>query len=1011
MAVQKYTCPPQTAAGSGTFSNNLVGFQLVQGGGFTQGNFTFTNSITEKSNRTFNTGVFSNPISLETLNTSLSESKLILAKNFQVYPNLDLTQVSSFTLYGPLTKRLASSVEHVVNYFPAALEISSNYPNFTSGTTASNIGFDTSENITQFDLNVETIYNPFNIDFTVNATNNLKNREIKVSDLRNLTVNFLNYVLVVNGQSYNLFDIDETNSLTAGTLTVYVEGNPFSGNIQSYDYLIIRPNDDVVNKVFSLDLDYVDRFLLNRSTVPLYSAIFDTPTEGDDGTTFNTSQKITWPLYGQWNLDILTDSFTVYLEKLNTVGENFDSFKTNLITRFMVTDSIIEFDTVDQKVDKVLKIYGRSFDETKVFIDALANMTSVNYNVGNDIPSQLLKNLAQTLGWNTDISPITNDNFLDSLFTTNPTPEFDGISANPTPDELNYQYYRNLILNSAYLFKSKGTRKSIENLLRLIGAPDALVEFNETVYVADQKINISEFNQRYELIAGGSYIQESVLLDPTSTYSIQGSVYTAFTVTNTVIETDTSVSDYPIDGSGYPSMVEPTENYYFQIGAGWFESTPFHRSNEIINYTTSVFTGQNFNVQTQLAPFTYGYPYLQRYENFPYLNLGFGLQRINDNKKSWISTDTNRQSSDAGFNSDYFVGDDRLVINVKNIDLYLNPAQGLLYDVWYVSQTSNYPIPNTGLPDFSSANFLTNFGLGSCNYSAGTSVSALTYCGFQFDKTIINPKPQKKTFFEFAQDFIKNMINVRDRLFIFDGKTGGYPKLQSIFWQYLLSEQTVNIPTNEFTYAKLIEYVEGLGDYWIRLVEQMVPATTIWNTGIKLENSVFHRQKFVYRRQQGCEIIPIPCEPCIATGPLFSYNCTYETLSCPIYPWLNGGVSTPSFSDVLYQTLNNYLTSMNLTINDCNSNSLYSEWFVDVTLDNNQLIQQPFFNGYGLTDFPSQSQWIQALQNSLPQLINYNLGYYINNSTLYVQNLLCGQNLQNQTFELNVGINFSINCS
>jgi hypothetical protein len=102
---------------------------------------------------------------------------------------------------------------------------------------------------------------------------------------------------------------------------------------------------------------------------------------------------------------------------------------------------------------------------------------------------------------------------------------------------------------------------------------------------------------------------------------------------------------------------------------------------------------------------------------------------------------------------------------------------------------------------------------------------------------------------------------------------------------------------------------------------------------------------------------------------------------------------------------------MNLTINDCNSNSLYSEWFVDITLDNNQLIQQPFFNGYGLTDFPSQSQWIQALQNSLPQLINYNLGYYINNSTLYVQNLLCGQNLQNQTFELNVGINFSINCS
>ena len=34
----------------------------------------------------------------------------------------------------------------------------------------------------------------------------------------------------------------------------------------------------------------------------------------------------------------------------------------------------------------------------------------------------------------------------------------------------------------------------------------------------------------------------------------------------------------------------------------------------------------------------------------------------------------------------------------------------------------------------------------------------------------------------------------------------------------------------------MIEYVNGMGDYWIRLIEQMVPATTIWNTGIRMEN-------------------------------------------------------------------------------------------------------------------------------------------------------------------------------
>jgi hypothetical protein len=53
MAIKKYTCPPQSATGAGTFSDNLVGLQLGAGGGLTQGNFEFTTSTNEKTNRTF----------------------------------------------------------------------------------------------------------------------------------------------------------------------------------------------------------------------------------------------------------------------------------------------------------------------------------------------------------------------------------------------------------------------------------------------------------------------------------------------------------------------------------------------------------------------------------------------------------------------------------------------------------------------------------------------------------------------------------------------------------------------------------------------------------------------------------------------------------------------------------------------------------------------------------------------------------------------------------------------
>ena len=178
MAIKKYTCPPQSATGAGTFSDNLVGFQLVDGGGFTQGNFEFTESLTEKQDRTFNIGVFSDPMSLDTMNIqNIEESKMLQVKNFRVYPNFDLSQVTNFTLYGSLVKRISSSITNIISYFPAALDVSPFLPNFTRSETAINISYDPIENETYFEIPLETITNPFDIDFSVNATRNLSLRD------------------------------------------------------------------------------------------------------------------------------------------------------------------------------------------------------------------------------------------------------------------------------------------------------------------------------------------------------------------------------------------------------------------------------------------------------------------------------------------------------------------------------------------------------------------------------------------------------------------------------------------------------------------------------------------------------------------------------------------------------------------------------------------------------------------------------------------------------------------
>jgi len=1006
MAVKKYTCPPQSATGAGTFSDDLVGFQLVSGGGLTQGNFQFTTAINEKSNRNFNTGTFSNPISLESMGVqSVAQSKAIFENNFKVYPNFDLSQITNFTLYGSMVKRLSSSVQTIISKFPAAIESTFMGINYVTGATATNIVYNDTFNQTSFDLDVSKLRNPFDVDFSLNSTRNLELREIQVSPLRDMTLQYSKYSLYYSGNGYSVLSIVPTQTTSTGTLNITVEGNPFSNQTVIYDNLVVRPNDYEVNKIFNEELDEVEKFLLNREISPIYTATFQVPKQTETGGYYTEYLPITWPLYGSWNIDIVTKSFETYLVSLNEVSEFFDLYTTNLVSRFFITDAFKEFDTSDQKMEKILQIYGRSFDETKKFIDALAYINSVNYNVGNDIPSQLLKNLAQTLGWSINMSPITKDDFLSSVFgqKNNDASQFTGLSKSNTPDELNYQYYRNLILNSAYLFKSKGTRKSIEVLLTLIGAPEALVEFNEYVYLADQKINLSQFDTQYFNISGGTYVQELPTLEQGNTFSIFGVTYTGFTTETVIQDVNITLDEYPMDDEGYPRAIEDSESYFFQIGSGWFEQTPQHRAPEEVNLTTSVFTGSNPNYQTSLIPYTYGQVYLNKFRKFPFMSLGYNLTPKVDNNKSWTENETGLRSNlDANLNALYNVDDERLVLNVKNVDLFMNPAQGLAYDVWYMSRQYNFPIPNQGM------------GYVAPTYCDPNPTQLYPQKG-GIDWTVINPQPKRKTFFEFAQSFWKNMINVRNRQFATDGKTGGYPTLASIYWKYLESEQLVNIENNNFTYKTMIEYVEGMGDYWVRLVEQMIPATTIWNTGVKYENSIFHRQKFVWRRQEGCQLVPIPCKPCELTTSIFRYDCDIQVVECGKYPWYESNTIT-SFNGVLGEVLNNYLTENGYVLNDCQLNTLNTEWFVELKIDDITIIQNSFFNGVGYLDptlsSPSTNDWDLALLEALNDLKNYGYDYYLStDDTVVIYNMICSLSDVGLNFKLNVGINFNIVCS
>ena len=129
-----------------------------------------------------------------------------------------------------------------------------------------------------------------------------------------------------------------------------------------------------------------------------------------------------------------------------------------------------------------------------------------------------------------------------------------------------------------------------------------------------------------------------------------------------------------------------------------------------------------------------------------------------------------------------------------------------------------------------------------------------------------------------------------------------------------------------------------------------------------------------------------------------------------IYPWLNGDINVSDFNSILANRVNNMLSSSGLTLNQCNQNSVQTEWYVDLRIDNQILIQESFYFGYGYNDVPTNTEWRTALIDYLPILYDYGYTYFLNGNTLTITNLGCiTQNLE-ETVYLNVGINININC-
>lgn len=583
---------------------------------FSFGTFSVTSNFDGKTpiDYTNQLSSFVQPITLENINLSEAQSEILYEKNINATPNLNKSDLKTFVRFGSAYEFLRISIENIIVNYPASIFINSQIDGFSS-VTFSAFTYNTLTNISKFKIPLNNIENNFGL-----ILDRGNNSIIEGNELRNLNLSYSDYIVwspqTPDNSSIRIIGFTGFSN-NNNTLTIETLGNPFpntSGSAGTLNYHL-KPNNYKFEEYRELLKPYERYILSERNGTSGFKFKIKNPTLLDNGTITYSDINLSWPTSDGYNVDInTTSSYRNFLDNLLTIGAKYDTVKTDLIARFLTPASIKTYDLTEEgKVTKLLKIFGWEFDQLREFIDSLTYVNKVSYDKINNVPDQLVQNLAKTFGW--DYFSLVNEKELVETFLTVDDNERN-LNTDLLPPEIDIELWRRILNNTNYYWKSKGTREAIKSIFLLIGIPEPFINITEYVYTVDGRI------------------------DPR---------------TVTLTETDFPSNSLPYDSEGYPIAPLETNDFYFQV------------------------SGDSDSGQAYMDVFR---------------QAGFTLNRTVDNKKVWAQTGstTRRHYS----TPQYFQQDSKLVLNTKEVDISLDVARGIEYDVYRYIKDQDFPANSSG---------------------------------------------------------------------------------------------------------------------------------------------------------------------------------------------------------------------------------------------------------------------------------------------------------------------------
>lgn len=292
----------------------------------------------------------------------------------------------------------------------------------------------------------------------------------------------------------------------------------------------IKPQDEIINEYFD-GLEGIEKQLLTRQTQPYYKNSFITPVETNDiGEYRYVLQKYQWPSQGYC---IMVDGidFTQFVEQITDLSTKLDQLWCDNLWRNMTHEAIKNYDwtytrdiTSDelpdyilggQRVEKLLHIYGRVFDDLKRYIDGIKLSANISYDMFNNMSEAEISDKLEYEGWEVfstipffdenkvEITTLT-EKFLNGYYDDGETlpnitkEEPEGLYYNKwyssvncetiTPQSVDVEFVRQLLLSTKYIMQSKGTIASIDMIMALFGISPEEYKITERYSVVEPQL-------------------------------------------------------------------------------------------------------------------------------------------------------------------------------------------------------------------------------------------------------------------------------------------------------------------------------------------------------------------------------------------------------------------------------------------------------------------------------------------------------------------------------------------